>query len=86
LDPNKACGSDGIPTKLLKETSTFISRVLALLFRASLEQEKLPYDWKKKHFLLQFTRKADTLSCQTIDPYLLAVSAVRYLNMQFLLP
>ena len=60
LDPNKACGPDDIPTKLLKEKSTFISPVLALLFRASVKQEKLPGDWKK-HLLLQFTRKAYAL-------------------------
>lgn len=47
LDPNKACGPDGIPTKLLKEILTSISPVLTLLFNASLVQEKLLSDWKK---------------------------------------
>jgi len=44
LDPNKACGPDGIPAKLLKETSTFFSPELALLFCASLKQKELPGD------------------------------------------
>ena len=47
LDPSKACGPDGIPTKLLKETSFAISPVLTLIFNASLVQGKLPSDWKK---------------------------------------
>ena len=47
LDPSKACGPDGIPTKLLKETSFTISPMLTLIFNASLVQGKLPSDWKK---------------------------------------
>ena len=47
LDPFKAPGPDGIPSKLLKETSANIAPLLTLIYRASLKQGKLPNDWKR---------------------------------------
>ena len=46
LDPHKASGPDGIPTRLLKELAYSVAPVLALIFNASLHQGKLPVDWK----------------------------------------
>jgi len=46
LDSYKASGPDGIPPRLLKELSVNIAPILALIFKASLHQGKLPSDWK----------------------------------------
>ena len=46
LDPHKATGPDNIPTKLLKETAQQMAPLLTLIFQASLNQGKIPSDWK----------------------------------------
>ena len=38
LDPHKASGPDGIPSKFLKEASVSIAPSLALIYQASLHQ------------------------------------------------
>jgi len=38
LKTHKACGPDGIPIRLLKETSEEVAPILLLIFRASLKQ------------------------------------------------
>ena len=81
LDPSKAFGSDGIPTKLLKETSFTISPMLTLIFNASLVQGKLPSDWKKA-FVTPVHKKG---SRTTTDQSHLLAFAVKYLSMSFLL-
>ena len=47
VDPYKATGPDGIPPRLLKEIANELSPSLTLVFNASLQQGKLPDDWKK---------------------------------------
>ena len=47
MNPNKACGPDNISGRFLKELSTEISPALALIFNASLHQQKIPDDWRK---------------------------------------
>ena len=46
LDPHKATGPDNIPAKLLKQTASQIAPLLVLIFQASINQGKLPDDWK----------------------------------------
>ena len=46
LDPHKASGPDGIPSKFLKETSVSIAPSLTLIYQALLHQGELPSDWK----------------------------------------
>ena len=46
LNPNKAQGPDGIPPRVLKEISKEISIPLCHLFNRTLEEGKLPDDWK----------------------------------------
>ena len=61
LDPSKACGPDGIPTKLLRETSFAISPVLTFTTNASLVQESLiPSDWKQP-FVIPVHKQAHEL-------------------------
>jgi len=73
-DPSKACGLDGIPTKLLKETFT-ISPMLTLIFNASLVQGKPPSDWKKA-FVTPVHKKVHKLVHPTTDP-----SHLEYLHL-----
>ena len=46
LDSHKATGPDSIPANLLTQTALQIAPLLALTFKASVEQGKLPDDWK----------------------------------------
>ena len=46
LNSHKATGPDDIPARLLKETADETAPMFTTLFRASLQQGKLPIDWK----------------------------------------
>ena len=47
IDPFKAAGPDGIPSRLLKKVASVLSPSITLLFNASLQQGNIPDDWKK---------------------------------------
>ena len=47
INPYKATGPDCIPAKVLKEMAEELSPSLTLIFTASLQQGKIPQDWKK---------------------------------------
>ena len=47
LNPNKSCGPDKLPTKLLKMVAILIYEPLTKLFNLSLTQGIYPSDWKK---------------------------------------
>ena len=49
LDPNKACGADGISAKLLKMVAPGISQGLTCLFNTSLKNGETPQEWKSAH-------------------------------------
>jgi hypothetical protein len=42
----KATGPDSIPARLLKETAKEITPALTFIFQASINQSKIPSDWK----------------------------------------
>ena len=44
--PNKSSGPDNIPAKFLKETADELAPALTLLFQASINQSKIPSDWR----------------------------------------
>ena len=46
LDPEKASGPDGISARLLKECADEVANTLVLLFTTSLQQGKIPNEWK----------------------------------------
>ena len=46
LKQNKACGPDDIPARLLKELNNELSPNFTILFQASVNQGKVPKDWK----------------------------------------
>ena len=49
LSPHKATGPDAIPTRFLKEVADKIAPALVLVFQASLNQGRVPEDWKNAH-------------------------------------
>ena len=51
LRPFKAAGPDDIPAYLLKETAYQLAPSLTQVFAASLNQSKLPSDWKTVHIV-----------------------------------
>ena len=51
LKPFKATGPDDIPAYLLKEIANQLAPSLTLVFKASLNQSKLPSDWKIAHII-----------------------------------
>ena len=59
IKPFKAMGPDNIPTYLLKEIALQISPSLAMIFQASLNQCKLPAEWKVAHVVPVFKREID---------------------------
>ena len=51
-----ASGPDGIPTMLLKQTAEEIAPAVTLLFQASINQGKVPTQWKKAHIVPLFKK------------------------------
>ena len=46
LDVSKSAGPDGMHPKVLKEMSDLLAEVLAIIFRTSLNEGKIPHQWK----------------------------------------
>ena len=46
INPNKACGPDGIPGKVLKECAASLAHPLSILFQLSYNSGTLPAEWK----------------------------------------
>ena len=46
LKQNKACGPDNIPARLFKELNNKLSPIFTIMFQASVNQGKVPKDWK----------------------------------------
>ena len=58
LDVHKATGPDHIPSHLLKEISSEIAPSLTLIFKASLHQCSIPFNWKEV-FIIPLFKKGD---------------------------
>ena len=76
LDPHKATWPENIPANLLKLTAPQIfASLLVLVFRASVNQGKLPDDWKLAYMYHQFLRKGiedqQTISANLYYQYML---------------
>ena len=46
LNPNKACGPNGILPQVLKELAEEVAPILTLLFRTSMDTGTVPEDWR----------------------------------------
>ena len=62
LDPSKACGSDGIPGKLLKMTANIIEPSLCYIYNLSLSQGVVPACWKLANVTPVFKKDDLTLA------------------------
>ena len=60
LDPHKASGLNGMPTRLLKELTYSVALVLALIFNTSLHQSNLPVEWKTATVIPVFMKGSQT--------------------------
>ena len=58
INPYKATGPDAIPGRLLKSLSDEVADILTMIFQASLDQGKIPQDWKKA-FISPIFKKGD---------------------------
>ena len=56
MKDNKSSGVDGIPPKLLKEIVEQISTPLAIFFNLSLEEGKVPSEWKEANITPLFKK------------------------------
>ena len=56
LKPFSAAGPDGIPTMLLKQTAEQIAPAVTLLFQASINQGRVPTQWKKAQIVPLFKK------------------------------
>ena len=67
LGRNKSAGPDGISGILLKEVVNEISRPLYLIFSQSLEEGRIPKDWKEAHVIPIF-KKGNRQNCNNYRP------------------
>ena len=69
LDPNKACGPDGITPRLLKMIAEEITPALILLYRNSYNSGTLPLDWKMAYITPVFKKgeRYAAVSCRPIS-------------------
>ena len=69
LDSHKATGPDSIPANLLKQTALQVAPLLALIFKASVEQGKLSDDWKLAYITTIFKKgnRRSTVNYQPIS-------------------
>ena len=56
LNPNKAHGPDGIPSRVLKELSEQLALPLSILFNKSLQEGRVPNDWKEAEVVAIFKK------------------------------
>ena len=69
INPHKATGPDGIPSRLLKETAYQMAPLLTFIFQSSLDQGKPPCDWKLAN-ITPLYKKEEELIHLTLAPYL----------------
>ena len=56
LNPNKACGPDGISPRMLKELADEVAPILTLLFRTSMDTGTVPEDWRSANITPVFKK------------------------------
>ena len=66
LNPNKACGPDGITPRLLKMVAEELTPALTLLYHISYFSDTLPKDWKQANITLVFKKEKYAMQLTTI--------------------
>ena len=67
INPHKVEGPDQIPTRFLKEFAVELTPAMTLIFQASLQQGKVPDDWKQTNVTPIF-KKGDRSSASNYRP------------------
>jgi hypothetical protein len=80
LDTSKACGPDGIPTRLLQECSFQIAPSICELFNHSLHTGQIPSEWKSAN-VTPSTRKIVNNQQKIIDLFLCFSSSEKFWNL-----
>lgn len=79
INPNKATGPDNIPGRLLKLCAYELADIFTLLFQSSLNQGKVPHDWKKAHIMPLF-KKGERTNAENYRPVSLTSIASKLLE------
>ena len=77
LNPHRASGPDEISTRFLKTTATVIAPILTIIFQSSIDQGKVPDDWKWQQMSPRYIRKETKRKRPTTGQYLWHQYAVR---------
>ena len=56
VNPNKACGPDGISARVLKECAAELAPLITSLFRKTFLEGKIPSDWKEANITAVFKK------------------------------
>ena len=67
LNPNKASGPDQISSRFLKSMSAAVAPILTIIFQASIDQGKVPDDWKLA-FVTPLFKKGDRAKASNYRP------------------
>ena len=67
INHHSACGPDNLPAYLLKEAANELAPVLSLLFNATLNQVKIPLEWKEANVVPIF-KKGDKHRAENYRP------------------
>ncbi len=67
LDPNKACGVDEIPPRILKEVAHELAPILTKIFQTSLDSGQLPEDWRRAN-VSPIYKKGDRTRAENYRP------------------
>ncbi|MCG7866607.1 MAG: reverse transcriptase family protein, partial [Candidatus Thiodiazotropha taylori] len=56
INPNKACGPDSIPARILKELADELAPLLTAIFNKCLEEGEVPEDWRRANVTAIFKK------------------------------
>ena len=91
LNPQKACGPDQIPAKILRDLADVIAPPLTLIFQKSLDEGNIPNDWRTANVTAIFKKgeryKASnyrpvslTSLCCKIQEHIIVSSILKHLD------
>ena len=96
VNPNKACGPDMIPARVLKQHADAIAPLLSLFFQKTLREGTVPEDWRHANISAIFKKgerfKASnyrpvslTSLCCKLQEHILASNIMRHLDQHSIL-
>ena len=96
INPYKSTGPDAIPGRLLKSLSDEVADILTMIFQASVDQGKIPQDWKKafispifkkgdKHLPANYRPVSLASICRKILEHIVHIHVIKHLDNHHLL-